>query len=74
MSTSTPTPAPTCPIRGHAHQLVEVGTHVQDGTGSTATTWECPTGRYRWFHIHNLGFKPYAMRMDRPRSGWKEQS
>ncbi len=58
-----------CPIRGHDHELIPVRQHEQDGTGDQATTWECPTGRYRWFEIHRLGFNP-GMRQTRPRWGW----
>lgn len=70
---TTPAPAPACPVRGHTHLVTQVRTHVQDGTGDTATTWECPTGRYRWFQVDRLGFNP-SLRMDRPRAGWKDNA
>ena len=63
--------APQCPIKGHDHRLTFVREHTQDGTGKKATMWECPSGRYRWFHIHDLGFNP-KLKMTLPRSGkWK---
>lgn len=69
---SSPPGPPQCPVAGHQHELVHVRDHTQAGTGQRATTWECPTGRYRWFHIHRLGFNP-RLRQDRPRNGWKKE-
>ncbi len=61
-----------CPIRGHDHELIVVTEHTQYLTGDRATTWECPSGRYRWFHIHKMGFTP-ANRQTRPRWGWPKR-
>lgn len=61
-----PTPV-QCPVRGHDHHLTVVRHHTQKGTGATARTLECPTGRYRFFRID--GSERMA-RFERPRWGW----
>lgn len=59
-----------CPVRGHDHALVAVGTHTQHPTGQTGTTWECPSGRYRWFAIDGRPVSNVT-RQVRPRYGWR---
>lgn len=60
-----------CTVRGHEHELVLVRTVTQKGTGDQAALWECPTGRYRFFVLAGR-VASNAMRMTRPRYGWKE--
>lgn len=60
-----------CPVRGHSHTLVHVKEHTQQGTGKKADTWECPSGRYRWFLLRGRSLADGA-RLMRPRWGWKE--
>ncbi len=60
-----------CPIRGHDHDLTLHRIVVQQGTGSKAEIWECPTGRYRWFLIGGQEFAAHAVKMLRPRFGWR---
>lgn len=68
MRTTTVT-EPRCLIRGHDHPLTVIIRHTQDGTGSVGFTWECPTGRYRWFALD--GRTPVDVtRTVRPRHGW----
>lgn len=41
-----------CPIKHRKfgqHDLNVLRVVTQSGTGETATWYECPTGRYRWF-------------------------
>lgn len=73
MSTSTPE-APRCPIRGHEHSLNHHQAHTQMGSGSEADTWECPSGRYRWFLLRGRGkdLATNGLRMNRPRWGWSK--
>jgi hypothetical protein len=59
-----------CPIKGHDHLLACIAEHVQDGTGNRAETWECPTGRYRWFVLAGRSAEN-SIRLIRPRWGWK---
>ncbi len=66
----TITPTLACNVRGHDHDLDVVATHVQRGTGAKASTYECPTGNYRWFVPEGGGLSPYT-RSIRPRWGWK---
>jgi hypothetical protein len=56
-----------CTIHGHHHNTWPLRTVVQDGTGELAHWSECPTGRYRFFHIELTG---HTARFDRPRHGW----
>lgn len=60
--------SPRCLIRGHDHDLVGVETHTNPD-GLIAHTWECPTGRYRWFLIPGRELSDLTRR-NRPRWGW----
>lgn len=62
----------SCPIKGHAHFLVVQKEHTQAVTGAKARTFECPTGRYRWFVLEGHSVQDPAMRQTRPRWGWRK--
>ena len=58
-----------CPVRGHGgHPLDQVDSHVQDGTGLTAVTVECPRNHWRWFLVEGRTPKP-ANRIANPDHG-----
>jgi hypothetical protein len=63
-----------CQVQGHEHLLTLVSTHTQHASGATARMLECPTGRYRFFHIdgyHGVTYPLSGMpRYNRPRWGW----
>jgi hypothetical protein len=64
---------PPCPIRGHYHMLKYVYSVEQDQTGEIARMLECPTGRYRFFHLEAVYKRDGTMaRYVRPRFGWRD--
>lgn len=61
-----------CPVRGHeGHLLRLVSTHEQKGSGAQGATFECPSGKYRWFVLNGRALSD-VVRQVRPRWGWRK--
>jgi hypothetical protein len=59
-----------CPIKGHDHTVGIVQKHI-NMSKVPAVTYQCPTGRYRWFIVTPVASLEGLRFQTKPRWGWK---